>query len=678
MSSRSPRGSLSGASTSAEVAADFAESLRDLQNNNRYEISNLTIIAKENTEHAQEISKALENHIKTTAATRKLPALFVLDSIVKNVGTPYTVYLGRNLFSTFMDAYTLVDAATRRHMDQMLKTWKEPVPGSIDPRSVFPVDTVRPIENALIKAKTAALQSSRPPNAAYRGTATPPQHYGQFATPPQQLTPQPYGRYPSHQSTPQPYASNPYTAPGQPPLHDVESIKHEISLLIPRFHQKIAMTPHDSQLRSQLSALETLNSMLDSRPFSPQELQQIRTQVSGLSAALPPHHYAPPAPKPVPTPQWQQPVSFPPPHQPPPQAFPAAIPLPLHNPTAAAPPLPPTAINNLQALLASVPKPSTPQMRAAMPEIRDASHSQLHTLQNNVAAPTTNGASDLLSSLAQAGLMKPPTTSMPMPFSAPPATATPAVDTTASLLKSLQGILPMPAANTPTQMQPALPLGLAPGPVTAKNLKVFRPELVHALYDAQSNQCNMCGRRFATTEEGREKKSRHLDWHFRTNQRIADPNANRGHHRNWYVDEMQWAQQVEFDPSTTTASAADAAASAAKPKKGPQDQTIRAPPGMTKNTCNICFEEMRISRSEDQQDWVFTNATKQGNKIVHATCLTEMMKGAGGSGAGGSLAAALASVGGGQRERSATPDSLLGKRKAESSMGGGSVRLKTE
>ena len=64
MSSRSPRGSVSGAS-SAEVAADFEDSLKDLQINNRYEISNLTIIAKENTEHAQAISRALENHIKT-------------------------------------------------------------------------------------------------------------------------------------------------------------------------------------------------------------------------------------------------------------------------------------------------------------------------------------------------------------------------------------------------------------------------------------------------------------------------------------------------------------------------------------------------------------------------------------------------------------------------------------
>jgi len=52
------------APTSEEVAADFQDSLNDLQINNRYEISNLTIIAKENIEHAQALSKTLESHIR--------------------------------------------------------------------------------------------------------------------------------------------------------------------------------------------------------------------------------------------------------------------------------------------------------------------------------------------------------------------------------------------------------------------------------------------------------------------------------------------------------------------------------------------------------------------------------------------------------------------------------------
>jgi pre-mRNA cleavage complex 2 protein Pcf11 len=49
---------------SDEVAEDFKLALEDLTMNSRYEISNLTVIAKENTEHALAISEALKEHIK--------------------------------------------------------------------------------------------------------------------------------------------------------------------------------------------------------------------------------------------------------------------------------------------------------------------------------------------------------------------------------------------------------------------------------------------------------------------------------------------------------------------------------------------------------------------------------------------------------------------------------------
>lgn len=64
-----------------------------------------------------------------------------------------------------------------------------------------------------------------------------------------------------------------------------------------------------------------------------------------------------------------------------------------------------------------------------------------------------------------------------------------------------------------------------------------RPHLISLLYDARPNQCSTCGRRFLLTKEGKDKKARHLDWHFRTNQRLAD-SARRGQSRSWYVDEM--------------------------------------------------------------------------------------------------------------------------------------------
>lgn len=126
---------------------------------------------------------------------RKLPALYVLDSIVKNVGTPYTVYLGRNLYQTFMDAYTLVDGNTRRNMEGMLKTWKEPVPGAMDTTPVFPAEVVRPIETALIKFRTVMVQNNRQnqiQQPTYRNTPTPPQLNGRYGVPPSQGQGQPY------------------------------------------------------------------------------------------------------------------------------------------------------------------------------------------------------------------------------------------------------------------------------------------------------------------------------------------------------------------------------------------------------------------------------------------------------------------------------------------------------
>jgi pre-mRNA cleavage complex 2 protein Pcf11 len=97
-----------------------------------------------------------------------------------------------------MDAYTLVDSQTRKSMEAMLKTWKEPVPGSMDPRPVFPAEVTRTIENALIKARTAAVQlqtrnrtplnmPGRPLSTSYRNTPTPPHNASQFQPPPQDV-----------------------------------------------------------------------------------------------------------------------------------------------------------------------------------------------------------------------------------------------------------------------------------------------------------------------------------------------------------------------------------------------------------------------------------------------------------------------------------------------------------
>ena len=131
-------------------------------------------------------SECTRANLNQVPPARTLPALYVLDSVVKNVPTPYALYFGPKLYSVFMGAYTKVDNATRRKMDEMLKTWKEPVPGSISTKPVFPLEQVRPIEHALMAARNAAyaaqqnsfqgqqqLMRGRQP-APSRDTPTPP------------------------------------------------------------------------------------------------------------------------------------------------------------------------------------------------------------------------------------------------------------------------------------------------------------------------------------------------------------------------------------------------------------------------------------------------------------------------------------------------------------------------
>lgn len=165
------------------VALEFKKVLESVAGPDRENIWHLTSLARDNLEEAQAIAKVIENDIRSvrtlalysmntysyqvqTRPSRKLTPFYVLDSIVKNVGSPYNLYFGFTLFKTFFDAYAQVDGATRRSMEAMLKTWKQPVPNTLETDPVFSIDITRPIETALqiasqnaqIKTQTAYIQ----------------------------------------------------------------------------------------------------------------------------------------------------------------------------------------------------------------------------------------------------------------------------------------------------------------------------------------------------------------------------------------------------------------------------------------------------------------------------------------------------------------------------------------
>ncbi|KAL9098685.1 MAG: hypothetical protein Q9163_005699 [Psora crenata] len=659
---------------SDEVAEDYKSSLEDLVDNSRLVINNLTVIAKENIEHAMAISRVLENHIKSTPPNRKLPALYLLDSIVKNVGTPYTLFFGRNLYSTFMNAYSLVNPFIRQKLDEMLATWKLPNAGSLDTKPVFPPDTTRPIEEALSKARAAASEQHRQQqlraqqemvsrgrqmphaNGAWRNTPTPPQMNGQYQPPTAQQYPSqvyqqqsmPNGLYnqaPTQYTQPIQYQLPPSAPPAyqQPyralatksqytPPVDLASLHRDINELIVLGRAEFAVSPYDASIQTRLGALLALQNLLRQQYHPPEQLQQVQSQVSQLKSASSPSLSVTVPPQPPYTPA--PPLPFPPYQTSAPQTVPShQIPVPTSTPQ----PADIQALlssNNLASIIANVQKGSS------TPPIHNESISQPSS-SIPVSSSTAGAASDLLASLRAKGLLG-PSHGSPIPHGQPTTPGTP------------------PMANAS--------LGRT-GPVNdvqlnSASLKIPRPQLISLLYDAQPNQCTTCGRRFLATEDGREKKRRHYDWHFRTNQRMNDA-LKRAQNRSWYVDELEWIRSRDDPEGHLTVSSASTATSglnmtlsAAEPAPKyipvPTDQSLANQP------CPICQERFTASYSDEVSDWVWMDAIKIGPRVYHASCHSEIKK---------NNSREITPV------RIKTPDSVLGKRKAVAGISPATAKL---
>ncbi|KAK4194520.1 putative PCF11 component of pre-mRNA 3'-end processing factor CF I [Triangularia verruculosa] len=714
-----------------EVAADFREALQDLSTNARFEIVTLTNIAKENANHGLAIAEVLTQHIKEAPASKTLPALYVLDSIVKNVPTPYALFFGPKLYQIFMGSYTKVDSATRRKMDEMLKTWKEPIAGSISKKPVFPPDLVRPIENALLAARNAYqdkfqsqqqhLMRGRPVGPPSRATPTPPM--GRAYQPP------PHGQYPPHGDQPYPMRSGntpngmphratpPSAGPhahyqhpppsqgpyGAPAGINIDKLKDDIQQLIQLGTAEFTQNMHDDSIKTRLGALLKLQEILQSQNLPQEQLMAINDQVAQLAVNMraaatqpqppPPSSYHPAALPPynttthTPTPPVVVSQQFAPPAAPVaaavapavqlPAVLAAALGRPASNvapvPVAAAPPPPPRPATTggtlsldsilgqgaLAALLAAK-KPATPQQ---------------------TATPVPPPA-------ALAALRSPP--QQTPPFQPPPPTqpaANPLTQNPSALLAMLRqsGLLGGTPSSAPAPIIPSLP---PPDPniitLTSASLKLPRLHLLPYLLDHLGPPCSQCGRRFPTSEEGKKKKTAHMDWHFRVHQRVAEAEQ-RGQHRSQFVSELDWIQSHEepdVDYNAPSGEGEEGSESddndwsggvrgGRKGGKGKKEEKkkrwIIAPDeggvggvgdggaGVNK-VCPICQEKFQSRYLEEVQDWVWMDAVVVGGqpgmggggkRVYHGSCWDEVNAGV----QAGQQQQGLTLLGKGKRER---------------------------
>ncbi|KAK9873672.1 hypothetical protein WA026_023535 [Henosepilachna vigintioctopunctata] len=108
---------------SEEPVKEFASNLADLCLSSEPLINMLTNLAGEYEAYAGKIVNVLEDHLTKIEAYRKLPALYVMDSIIKNIRGLYPVLFEENVVATYMNVYREVDLQTRFLMLLLRFSW---------------------------------------------------------------------------------------------------------------------------------------------------------------------------------------------------------------------------------------------------------------------------------------------------------------------------------------------------------------------------------------------------------------------------------------------------------------------------------------------------------------------------------------------------------------------------
>eukprot|EP01102_Stenamoeba_stenopodia_P020366 TRINITY_DN788_c0_g5_i1.p1 TRINITY_DN788_c0_g5~~TRINITY_DN788_c0_g5_i1.p1 ORF type:complete len:694 (-),score=137.34 TRINITY_DN788_c0_g5_i1:31-2112(-) len=630
--------------------SEYASALAELVINSKPIINNLTIIAGENKEAGYQIVRLIESRIQSVGVGQVLPTMYLLDSIMKNIGEPFVGLFNKNIGVLFVNTFQRADEATRASLLHLFRTWN----GLLPQEKLYEIEQhMRSIDDALVSGRRTL--NNRYPNAPPTSQQQPPPPPSSYPSHSQQQL-QSYQQQQQQQQLQQQMYINPRyfeTLNGQPSVGNA-----------PRGRGNNVAPMNSSQRGGNTQALG--NPGWGSRVEPPVDPRTSygRGRHRGGGGNMPRGFIR----NPVPPSQSQ--IATPPVPQNP-------LPMPTHpdqlSQQAVLSILSPQVIQQLQQLQQQIVNGFTPtiEQQRLIEELQPILGSIAPQLSSNLPPEVPFGSIPEHSLLPPIGdgaqlmhMMAPqPAPFVPSNFAPTPAMPiapiVPDVGVIGGTSLGLGGPVAMPTQQlqiqtpltgmpstsslpsvSPALSAPALPTsqvplanatGISTGASSAApshpkrrslkpdDLKQRDEEGIESLYHlGKSRKCPTCGIRYLD----HEKYGKHLDWHFRMN-RKEKQKLKKAMSKSWFLSVEEWAKfegdEAAEQPATPFFPSQNENNQGEKEEKE-QDDVPCVPAEEDNKSCAICNEQFEQFWDNESEEWMFKGAIKVGSLLYHSNC----------------------------------------------------------
>uniref|UniRef100_A0A0N5AWT2 CID domain-containing protein n=1 Tax=Syphacia muris TaxID=451379 RepID=A0A0N5AWT2_9BILA len=161
--------------SSVEAASEYRLALENLKDNNKMQINLMTILADDYNSFSKDIVEVIAQQIKKVPTLQKLPVMYVMDSILKNLtgAGNYKEHIEKSIHGVFVHVFETGDERTRLALHKLRQTWNDYFKAStlykidlavhgIDP--AWPIVTPQP--HSIASTSTAPQVNSQATSAA--------------------------------------------------------------------------------------------------------------------------------------------------------------------------------------------------------------------------------------------------------------------------------------------------------------------------------------------------------------------------------------------------------------------------------------------------------------------------------------------------------------------------------